>query len=240
VDGTPPENLRYLSDDVTGRPQHLYVLDEAHPHVGAASINWISQGPNDKLVKDKKPEHRWGRVGDQVTSLGHSCYPRLFPEVTVPVSRLPKDTFSHQHVQALYVAWMKVGMRCPVEGCEPWEALKPLVVRYLSHRPCSLQAWAGLECSVEDSRKMDVESITASRLSSFREHGYQNSGYQGLEGVVEHWQRFHMRKGQSFAALYCSMTPTQRLAATCHELSFPSMTAAADHMADVHGEEVRE
>ncbi len=34
VDGVPPETLEYLADDVTGRPQHSYVLDEAHPHGG--------------------------------------------------------------------------------------------------------------------------------------------------------------------------------------------------------------
>jgi hypothetical protein len=55
VDGTPPDNFEYLADDVTGKPQHTYVLDEAHPHAGAEVLNWIGQGPNDKRVKDAKP-----------------------------------------------------------------------------------------------------------------------------------------------------------------------------------------
>jgi hypothetical protein len=34
MDGTPPDDFEYLADDVTGKPQHSYVLDEAHPHAG--------------------------------------------------------------------------------------------------------------------------------------------------------------------------------------------------------------
>jgi hypothetical protein len=55
---------------------------------------------------------------------------------------------------------------------------------------------------------MNMESITANPSPSFREHGYQ---FKGLEGVVEHWQRFHMRKGQCFAAPCCSKIPTLQL-----------------------------
>jgi hypothetical protein len=171
-----------------------------------------------------------------VTNLGHPCYPRLVPEVTVPVSQLPKDTFSRQHVQVLYVAWMEAGMRCPVEGCEQWEALE--APRGALPQPqAMLPSGIGrLERSAEDPRKMNVDSITANPSPSFREHGFQ---FKGLEGMVEHWEHFHMRKGRCFAAPCCSKTPTQRLAATCHDLAFPSIFAAADHLSDVQGEGLR-
>jgi hypothetical protein len=43
----------------------------------------------------------------------------------------------------------------------------------------------------------DMASATTTPSASFREHGYQG---KGLEGVVEYWQRFHMRRGRCFAA----------------------------------------
>jgi hypothetical protein len=39
------------------------------------------------------------------------------------VTCLPKDTLTRRSVPALYVAWPEAGMRCSVQGCEPWTAL---------------------------------------------------------------------------------------------------------------------
>jgi hypothetical protein len=128
-------------------------------------------------------------------------------------------------------------MRCPVEGCEPWESLEA-TCGTLPQSQAMLPTGVGrLERCVEDPRKMDMASLTATSSASFREHGYQ---LKGLEGVVKHWQCFYERKGRCFAAPCCSRTPTQCLSGTCHELSFPSLSTAVDHMVDCHGEEVRE
>jgi hypothetical protein len=219
VDGVPLDTIEYLADDVTGKPQHSYVLDEAQPHVGAAVLNWIGQGPHDQRVKDEKPEQQWSRVRDQVTNLGHHHVPRLVSGITVPVSRLPRDTFTRQHVQSLYVAYMEAGMRCPVEGCEPWAAL------------------GFPRGALPQPQAMLPASATTTPSASFREHDYQG---KGLEGVVEHWQRFHMRRGRCFAAPCCSKTPTQRLPGSCHDLAFASASDVVDHLMDCHGEEVME
>jgi len=237
LDGTPPENVVYLADDVTGRPQHSYVLDEAQPHVGAAVLNWIGQGPNDDRVRDAKPEQRWSRVRDQVTNLGHHHVPRLVSGVTVPISRLPRDTFTRAHMQALYVAYMEAGMRCPVEGCEPWAALEHPRGALPQPQAMLPSGVTRLERSKEDPSRIDLASATVAPSTSFKEHGYQG---KGLEGVAEHWQRFHMRRGRCFAAPCCSKTPTQQLAGSCHDLAFASATEAVDHMVDCHADEVME
>jgi hypothetical protein len=65
-------------------------------------------------------------------------------------------------------------------------------------------------------------------------------GFKGVEGVVEHWQHFHMRKGRCFVAPCCSKTPTQDLGKQCHGQAFESLTKAMDHMIAVHKGEVEE
>jgi hypothetical protein len=109
-------------------------------------------------------------------------------------------------VQALYVAYMEAGMRCPVEGCEPWAALVAPHGALPQPQAMLPKGVGRLERSVDDPTRVDMALATATPSIVFREHGYQN---KGLEGVVEHWQRFHMRRGRCFAAPCCSKTPTQ-------------------------------
>ncbi len=68
-----------------------------------------------------------------------------------------------------------------------------------------------------------------------KEHGFKQ-----VEGVVEHWQHFHMRKGRCFVAPCCSKTPIQELGPQCHRRAYESLTKAVDHMIAHHKSELQE
>jgi len=232
-DGSLPDYVQYLPDEITGDPQHSYECERTRVHAGAEPCHWMGQGPNDPREHDKGAELRWEGVQHRVQNLGHETYPRLLPSVTVPITSLPHDRITRREVQMLYIAWMQAGMRCPVKGCEPWAALDapPKALP----QPQALYDKPGrFTRSTSDSTRMDPVIACGPATKSFREHGMR-----GLELVVEHWNHFHMRRGKCFAAPCCSKTPAQDLGAKCQKRAFNSVTDAVEHLVNLHGDELK-
>ena len=124
--GKPSDRVKYLADHVTGLRQHSYAMERHHISYGSTEeLKWLSQARDDQRPRDKEPELRWGGVRRVATISGHKSFPKLHLEVTIRASQLPVDSINRKDVQALLVAWLECGLRCPVLGCEPWAALDP-------------------------------------------------------------------------------------------------------------------
>jgi len=165
---------------------------------------------------------------------GHHTFPKLLPEVTVPVTRLPIDKINRSHVQPLFIAWLEAGLRCPVEGCEPWAALDegnkgalPQPQAMLTRDRQFMTRKAG------DRTKLDPLHVCAPRGQRQREHLGE-----GLEGVLEHWAHFHMAAGRCLSIPCCSSVPVEKLRSRCQQAVFPSLTSAAAHLVECRKQEV--
>jgi hypothetical protein len=232
----PADCIKFCADSETGLPQHSY---EIASRVGYGPLwdrpEWMGQGSRDTRTPDRVPEDRWGGVAAVVLKSGHTGFPKLWPEVKVPVSQLPSDRVTKEGLQALFTAYLECGMRCPVQGCEPWEALdhpkgalpQPQALR---SRDVGLLHRDPADCS-----KFDSALACAPRTESLKEHGWKN-----LERVVEHWCHFHMKAGKCFSAPCCSKMPVETLGPRCQKAVFPSVTDAVEHLVEDHTAEVRQ
>jgi hypothetical protein len=113
LEGDPPDYVTFLTDEVTGRPQHSNEFQVGPDYGNVKLVKRMGQGPHDPRLAEKKSEYRWGELTCMVSNLGHSRYPLIHLDVTVPVQRL-KHTMSWKNIKALYVAWLESGMRCPL------------------------------------------------------------------------------------------------------------------------------
>jgi hypothetical protein len=88
------------------------------------------------------------------------------------------------------VAWLEAGMRCPVQGCEPWAALD--APQGSLPQPQALFVCGGscLQLEYTDCSQFDPELVCSEPTGWFKEHGWKN-----LDCVIEHWAHFHMRRG---------------------------------------------
>ena len=231
--GNPPQEVEYLPDEKTGLPQHSYVYDPLQRYGAAERVHWAGVGKKDKRPADEKPELRWGMVSKRAANLGHNQYPQLVPGVSVRVTNLPKDTINRRTVQALYAAWIQAGCRCPVEGCEPWAALD--APAGCLPQPQALLARQGsrMQREYSDCSKFDASLLCSEPTPWFKEHGWKN-----LDGIVEHWAHFHMRRGRCFVAPCCSKKPVTEKHG-CHNAAFNSVNTAVDHLVQSHHDEVK-
>ena len=102
--GDPPDYMTFLTDKVT------------RYYGNVKQVEWMDQEPHKPRPAEEKSEYGWDEVTRMVSNLGHSRYPLLHPDVTVPAQQLPKHMMSSENIEALYVAWFGRGMRCPVRG----------------------------------------------------------------------------------------------------------------------------
>ena len=230
---TAKEEVKYLADHITGRPQHTYVMSKVPGYGGASHPTWLAQSPK-TIKRDQHPSTRWSAVSRVANAAGHTAYPLLHPEVTIPVTRLPVDQMGKESAKLLYIAWLESGMRCPVAGCEPWAALDSEDRNPLP-RPSAmvLRDRAHLSRKTDDCSQMDPLVVCGPRSKSAQEHMYP-----GFECVLEHWAHFHMKGGKCFSAPCCSSTRIEDLPETCHGCMFPSITDAVNHLVKHHRGEV--
>jgi hypothetical protein len=79
-------------------------------------VKWMGQEPHDPRPAEKKSEYRWDEVTRMVSNLGHSRYPVLPPDVTVPAQQLPKHMMSSKNIEALYMALVREWYEMPSQG----------------------------------------------------------------------------------------------------------------------------
>ena len=171
LEGYPPDYVTFLTDEVTWRPQHFYEFQAGPDYGNVERVKWMGQGPHDPRLAKKKLEYRWGEVTRMVSNLGHSRYPLLHTDVTVPVQRHPRHTMSRKNIEALYVEWLERGMRCPVKGCERWAALDAPQGALPQPQGMIVKEVHRLYRQLEDCTWLAVEPLCEPTSKSFKEHG---------------------------------------------------------------------
>ena len=236
MDGQPPDGVIYLADEVTGMPQHSYELRADMPSQGVERTSWTQRGPTDQRNKQGEEANRWGKVRLMVPNLGHRQWPRLYPEVTVPVTRLPHLEVTQQGLTDLFTAFLEAGLRCPVKGCEPWAALDAPSRQALPQPQAMLLRSQGkLPRMAEDHTKLDPLVVCGPANAA----KCKDRGHKGLDAIFEHWVHFHMHEGRCFVAPCCTR---EAIPATsqCKDRTFSSVSAAAEHLLKVHRKEMED
>jgi hypothetical protein len=148
--------VQYLTDHITGKPQHTYAMSRYPGYGGTTNPSWLAQSTQQPLANpDKNPPKRWDTLSSVASMSGNinTAFPQLHLEVTVPATPLPVNQMGREVTQMLYVAWLESGIQCPVIGCKPWVADDRQPLR--RPRAMILHDRAHLARSVKDRSKME-------------------------------------------------------------------------------------